>query len=63
MHRGQFADRSSGMGLSAHESVRVKACQTLKQKLNIAFKWKKILRAFISLIADSLNERFHKLRN
>ena len=35
---GQFADRNSGMGLSVHESVCIKACQTLKQKLNIAFK-------------------------
>ena len=60
MHRGQLADRNRGMGLPAHESVRVKACQILKLKLNIAFKWKTILFAFISLIADILNERFDK---
>ena len=37
---GQFADRNSGIGLflSVHESVRIKPCQTVKQKLNIAFK-------------------------
>ena len=32
------SDTPGAMGLSAHESVRVTACQTLKQKLNIAFK-------------------------
>ena len=62
MQRGQFRARNSGMGLPVHESVRIKASQTLKQKLNIAFKREAILCAFISLIADILNELFDKLR-
>ena len=54
------SDAPGAMGLSAHESVRVTACQTLKQKLNITFKWKSILLALILLIADILNKRFDK---
>ena len=32
------SDSPGSMGLSGHKSVRVTACQTLKQKLNITFK-------------------------
>ena len=60
---GKFADRNSGMGLVAHESVRVKACLTLKQKLNSGFKWKTIFCAFILSIAYILKESFDQFRN